>query len=148
MPARLESQADEAWIHAALLFHTCPELYNGPAALDLARAVVAVNPRRWEYQFPLGMALYRRGHFEKALAALGQASKTFPNFEDIDTEAANEPLRLFPLAMTQWQLGRRDEARATYDRAAAEMDEISPRFPVFVLLRDEAARTLGVDQPR
>ena len=63
----------------------------------------------------------------------------------MDTEPANEPLRLFPLALAQWQLGRSDDARATYDRGVALMDEISPRFPVFVLLRDEAARTLGID---
>ena len=66
----------------------------------------------------------------------------------MDTEPANEPFRLFPLALVQWQLGRRDDARATYDRAVAQMDEISPRFPVFVLLRDEAAQALGIDPSR
>jgi len=143
VPEGLESRADEAWIHAAILFHTCPDIYNGPAALDLAREVVAVNPRRWEYQLPLGMALYRHGRFEEALAALEQALETFPSYGYIDNEAS-EPLRLFPLAMAQWQLGRRKDARATYDRAAAQMDEISPRFPVFVLLRDETAQLLGI----
>ena len=67
---------------------------------------------------------------------------------EIDTEPANEPLRLFPLAMAQSQLGRREDARAAYDRGVALMTEISPRFPVFVLLRNEAARTLGIDRSR
>ncbi len=47
--------------------------------------------------------------------------------------------------MTQWQLGRRDEARATYDRAVALMNDTSPRYPVFVLLRDEARRVLAIE---
>lgn len=102
--------------------------------------MVAVNPRK--YQLTLGMALYRRGQFDEALAALDEA--TSPSY-DIAHELANEPVWLFPLAMAQWQLGRREDARATYDRAAAKMDEVSPRFPIFVLLRDEAARTLGVE---
>jgi hypothetical protein len=33
-------------------------------------------------------------------------------------------------------------SRATYDRAVALMNDTSPRYPVFVLLRDEAARLL------
>jgi tetratricopeptide (TPR) repeat protein len=141
VPERLDSWADEAWIHTAILFHTCPDSYDGPAALDLARKVVAVNPRNWRYQLPLGMALYRHRRFEEALAAIEVAL-------EIDTEPLNEPLRLFPLALAQWKLGRREDARATYDLAAAEMNEISPRFPVFVLLQNEADRALGIDPSR
>jgi tetratricopeptide (TPR) repeat protein len=136
VPERLDSQAYEAWIHAALLFHTCPGSYDGPAALDLAQAVVAAHPRKWEHLLPLGMALYRHQRFEEALAALEETL-------DLDVPTANEPLRLFPLAMTLAQLGRVDEARATYDRAVARMNDSSPRYPAFVLLRDEAAELLG-----
>ena len=93
------------------------------AALDLARQVVAVNPRKLDYQLALGMALYRQGRFEEALAALEEAL-------EIDTEPANEPLRLLPLALAQWQLGRREEALAQFDEHMRLLAQQDPSGPV------------------
>jgi len=49
----------------------------------------------------------------------------------------------FILAMTEWKLGRESEARACYDRAVTRMNEIYPRDPSRILLRDEA-EVLGI----
>jgi tetratricopeptide (TPR) repeat protein len=141
VPEGLATLARTSGTHTAIFFHTCPERYDGGPALELARDVVAVNPRVLEHQLALGMALYRHGRFDEALAAFDEALA-------IDTEPANEPPRLFLLALAQWQTDRSREARATYDRAVTLMNEVAPRDPVYGLLRDEAARTLGIDPSR
>ena len=55
-----------------------------------------------------------------------------------------EPWELFALAMTEWQLGRKSEARDYYDRSIARMNETYPRFAEYVLMQQEAAALLGV----
>jgi hypothetical protein len=56
-----------------------------------------------------------------------------------------KPFELFALAMTEWKLGKRSEARSYYDRGVTRMNETYPRAPVYILYREEAAELLGIE---
>jgi tetratricopeptide (TPR) repeat protein len=119
---------------------TCPVLrFREPAqAVALARKAVEISTRgdlagRWN---TLGVALYRAGDWEAAIAALEKSL----GFERGD-EAFND---LF-LAMAQWQLGQRDKARAWYDKAVVWMETKERGNRELVRFRAEAASLLGMD---
>jgi hypothetical protein len=53
----------------------------------------------------------------------------------------------FFLAMAQWQLGRKDEARTWFDKAAAWTRDHSPDDPQLRSFWDEAASLIGRKGP-
>ena len=83
----------------------------------------------------IGAAHHAAGEWEKAIDALGKANTLHGGGEAWD---------LFPLAMSQWQLGQRDEARRSYDEAVEYMEQHRFNDPVLPFLQREAAELLGV----
>ena len=83
----------------------------------------------------LGAALYAAGSFKEGREALVKA---------LELPTKPDPVTLFFLAMTESKLGRSADARRTYDRAVARMNETWPKSPDFVLLKKEAAKVLGM----
>ena len=79
------------------------------------------------------MALYRSGRFEEALQALTKAAE-----RGFSEEQPTE----FVIAMTLHRLGRRADARSSYDRAVKAL--WFPNNPEMLFFKAEAARTLGI----
>jgi tetratricopeptide (TPR) repeat protein len=111
-----------------------PEEYR--LFLELATEDCEANPddrRPWNYR---GYAHYRLGQYAESLTALERA-------HDLATRAGESPVlmnRVF-LAMTQHQLGRRDEARRILVESAEVVKGAPTTFrPVF----DEAESLLGI----
>jgi Flp pilus assembly protein TadD len=84
----------------------------------------------------LGMALYRNGRHREAREAIRLA---------VDYRTPQpDPWDLFALAMVESKLGNAAEARNLYDRGVARLHETYPRFPDYLMMRDEAAEALGI----
>jgi len=127
--------------HVAGLYLPCPDEYDPRSALKLARGAVEANSENAFFQLTLGIALYRNGRFAESRDALLKAL-------DLSTDAFKqelEPTNLFTLAMAQWNLGDKDEARSTFDRGVESMEETLPKSPLHNRFKAEAAQLLGIE---
>ncbi|UCF68561.1 MAG: tetratricopeptide repeat protein, partial [Acidobacteriota bacterium] len=132
----LDLLSELASIHAEELFHHCPDRYDGRKALKLATSGVEKIEDVASLQSHLVKVLYREGRYDEAHRGLLRLR------ELRSRDAAGD---LFYLAMTSWQLGRREEARRYYDRAVARLEATFPWEPRNVMRRREAARLLGLE---
>jgi tetratricopeptide (TPR) repeat protein len=89
-------------------------------ALRLAEAAVRLAPKDGMILNTLGAAQYRVGRYADALATLTKSEKLNA------TKEGSLPADLAFLAMTQHQLGKKDEAKATLDRLREIMKQ--PRW--------------------
>ena len=112
------------------------ELRGPEEALRLAKHTVEARPdepRNWSQ---LGVAHYRRGNFQEAVAALEKHNKH-----------AHES---FFLAMAHWQLGNREKAPECYDQALERLREerkAKPEDKELARFRAEAVKLLGISDP-
>ena len=127
--------AHVARLHVNRFREFCPTLYDAAVAVEQARAAFAQNPDDDDAQLSLGYALYRVGEFAEALEVLGRLD------EEHEFDAAGH---LFYLAMTNWKLGRRAEARRVYDAAVTRLATTFPEFPGWRRLEREAAAMMGI----
>ncbi len=107
-----QSYNDVAWF---LVISPNPELRDPARAVELAEIAVARNPPYRNYLNTLGVALYRAGHYQRAVHALERSigqKKVLPD----DT---------LPLAMSLWKLGDKERAGRWYLRSIR--DGIDPR---------------------
>jgi sugar lactone lactonase YvrE len=79
-------------------------------ALRQAEAAVRLVPEAGQYLYTLSVAQYRAGHYADALATLTKSEKLNA------TKGGSLPSDLAFLAMTQHQLAKKDEAKATLGR--------------------------------
>jgi serine/threonine protein kinase/tetratricopeptide (TPR) repeat protein len=116
---------------------TCPDpLFREPArAVQAGRKAVELAPRNDGSWNRLGIAHYRAGDWEAAIAALEKAMQLKNGGDSWDW--------LF-LAMAHWQRGEKEQARRWYDRAAPRMPTSAGavRYDRF---RAEAAALLGIE---
>ena len=135
---------------------TCvePKLRDPTRAVDLAKKVLDLSSKQGDdrtmlgrervatYWNTLGVAHYRVGQLEEALAALQKS---------VDLVEGSESRQLCEdwlfLAMVNGRLDRKNEARRWYDRAVAWMNEKAPRDAELLRFRTEAAEVLGVVAP-
>ena len=98
--------------HFAWFLLTCPdESFRDPQrALKLVKSVTATVPERLPAWRTLSLAHYRLGQWDDAETAL---QPLMVGRSDHSLDAAT----LYVQAMIEWQLGERDEARQTYERA-------------------------------
>jgi uncharacterized protein with WD repeat len=89
-------------------------------ALRQAEAAVNLAPKYGNMLNTLGVAQYRTGRYADALATLTKSEKRNA------TKESSLPAGLAFLAMTQHQLGKKDEAKATLDRLRRAMKQ--PRW--------------------
>jgi tetratricopeptide (TPR) repeat protein len=108
---------------------------NPGRAAVLAEKVVERIPRSGSMWNTLGVARYRKGDWKGAVKALGKAT---------ELDKGKDPADGFFLAMAQWQLGHKDEARACYKRAAKIHGKGFITDEEFRRFRDEAKTLLGV----
>jgi eukaryotic-like serine/threonine-protein kinase len=168
---RLRGKPEEAFVHfrkAVDLLPTDPNPLNGLAwelatcieprlrdpaqAVDLGKKVVelSVNQRDdrdrdgrnrlGNYWNTLGVAHYQAGNLDEAIAAL-QTSLKIANGGD-DRYVCEDWLFL---AMANWKLDRKDEARKWYDRAVSWIDKKKPKEEEIRRFRAEAAALLGIE---
>jgi serine/threonine protein kinase/tetratricopeptide (TPR) repeat protein len=124
-------QNDLAWYLA-----TCPEakLRDPKRAVELAAAAVKARPEEATFWNTLGMARYRAGDWKGAAEALQDALKLFQGATGFQRGVGRS---LFYLAMAQHQLGHRQEARQTYDRALAWLETNRTSLRKIPWLNDE-----------
>jgi tetratricopeptide (TPR) repeat protein len=105
-------------------------------ALALAKKAVKLAPHFKLFRNTLALAQYRTGDFKEAKNTLDASMARAKGGDCWDW---------FLLAMVQWQVGEKEQARQWFDRAAKQMEE--PRFSssqVGRALRAEAAKVLGI----
>jgi tetratricopeptide (TPR) repeat protein len=122
----------QAAVHLWGFYYACPNLYDGPRALELAKRAVLLEPQVKYIRAMLGVALYRAGRYHEARDTL---LETLPARGD-------DPSKLFFLAMTSEKLGKRADARRYFDRAVVWVGAHSPSDLESARFRDEVARVL------
>jgi uncharacterized protein HemY len=103
----------------------------------LAKDAAALEPNDWAIANTLGVAHYRVGAWNAAIAALERS---------IQVRNGGTSFDWFFLAMAHWQLREKDKAREWSDRAVQWMDKNQPTDEEVRRFRAEAAELLGVKE--
>ncbi len=80
-------------------------------AYRMVQQAVESDPENGAYRDSLGWVLYRRGQFDEAVSELEKAVELEP-----------DPVVLDHLGDAYWKANQQEKARATWDRAAAELE--------------------------
>jgi tetratricopeptide (TPR) repeat protein len=110
-------------------------IHNPQRAITLSRQLLDARPKEAAYHHFLGVSYYRAGQWENAIGALEQAA---------EARLIDDSFDWFYFAAAHHQLGRADQARASYDRALEAMESQRPGNLRLQRLRDEVARLLGL----
>jgi tetratricopeptide (TPR) repeat protein len=136
-------------LHSALNIQVQAVNYRGASAkpeevqrvIALGQEAVALAPREKGIWINLGWAYYLAGEWQLAREALERAEQlpiaSAANFHEIMTK--------FLLAMTDWQSGDKERARAGFQKAVELMKDRTD--PPLRMLRDDARRLLGIAPP-
>ncbi len=116
-----------------------PRFRNPAEAVRLAEKAVAAEPTSGFSRNTLGVAHYRNGEDGAAVAALEEAMRLRADGDSCDW---------FFMAMSHWRLGKRDEARAWFDRAVQGMERAGPPDDEMRRFRAEAEALLGAGARR
>jgi tetratricopeptide (TPR) repeat protein/tRNA A-37 threonylcarbamoyl transferase component Bud32 len=118
---------------------------NANEALKLAKRAVELRPDISQGWNALGIAHYRMGEWKAAVTALEKS---------VELGKGGYWFDWFFLAMANWRLDRKEEARRWYDQGVAWMEKNKaelasnmPRHAQCCRYRAEAAAVLGVKQP-
>jgi serine/threonine protein kinase/Flp pilus assembly protein TadD len=119
---------------------TCPDprLRRPDRALELAEEAMKLRPKTGFVWVALGVAQYRVGNLDAALAALERTAQLQSRFL-IDTAG------WFFLAMVHEKLGHDKEARSAYDHAVRQMEQACPNEEELRRFQKEAAELLGIE---
>ncbi len=107
---------------------------NWNAALETLQEAVRLDPKLDGYWGVLGATQYRSGNWHAALEALQKVTELDP-----------DRVSIF-LAMTQWQLGQKEEARKSYKKAVEWIQKNQPDNERLRRFRSEAAELLGISE--
>jgi tetratricopeptide (TPR) repeat protein len=118
---------------------SCQEekLRNVPQAVLLAKKASEAAPTNADCWGTLGMALYRAGRWQEALAALEKSVRQSHGGDAGDW---------FFLAMTHWQLAHKGKADDCFQKAVAWVDKHQPEDEASDRFRAEAAALLGIKE--
>jgi serine/threonine-protein kinase len=111
-----------------------PGLRDAPRAVRLAQKAVAGEPQSANYLNTLGVALYRNGDDQAAVATLHKAMRLRSRGDSLDW---------FFLALAHWRLGDRGQARKWFDQAVQWMDTHKPHDDELRRFRAEAEAMLA-----
>jgi WD40 repeat protein len=117
-PDQAQACTDMAWHRATI---PDPALRDHQGALRLARNAVRLAPESPLCWNTLGAVQYRLGQYLEAIDALHKSTRL-----NDDVATAHDA---FFLAMSHQRLGRRDQARAWYDRALQARQEFTSNDP-------------------
>jgi superkiller protein 3 len=121
----------------AWLLATCPnaKFHDAKRAVELAMRAVELKPQEGTCWNTLGVAHYRAGNWKDAVAGLEKS---------MELRKGGDAYDWFFLAMADWQLGRKKQARKWYDQAVAWADKNEPKNEELRRFRAEAAELLAV----
>jgi eukaryotic-like serine/threonine-protein kinase len=126
--------ADYAWMLATA---TDTRYRNPHRAIELANEVIQNSPKVRDVWTTLGVAHYRAGAWNDAIAALRRSEAVTPEL----FTAVNG----FFLAMAYWQLGETERGREYYAKTSQLVETASPPAGrELALFRSEASRLLGI----
>jgi serine/threonine protein kinase/cytochrome c-type biogenesis protein CcmH/NrfG len=108
-------------------------------AVEYAKEAVELAPQNWRFWKTLGLANYRAGDWEGAIAALERSVKQRSGGTNVLASSSE----WFFLAMAHWQLGNHEEARHWYKQAVQWMDKETPQYEGVARYRAEAEKLLG-----
>jgi tetratricopeptide (TPR) repeat protein len=106
-------------------------------AVQFAKQAIALAPQNANYWNTLGVASYRAGQWQDAVAALEKSLRLRSSGDSWDW---------FFLAMAHWQLGGAGKARHWYDQAVRWMDRNKPKDEELCRFRAEADALLGIEE--
>jgi tetratricopeptide (TPR) repeat protein len=130
-PRNAVGHNDLAWLLA-----TCPDSkFRDPKrAVELAKKAVELDQNAGTNWNTLGVAHYRAGDWKAAIEALKKSDELLKGKE--------LSFNAFFLAMAQWRLGNKAEARKWYDQAVQWMEKNQPKNEELVRFRAEAEKLL------
>jgi tetratricopeptide (TPR) repeat protein len=134
-PGNAFAHNDLAW---ALAMSADPPRRDPAEALAHARKAVELAPNNGSFYNTLGVAEYRAGNWDAAVAALRKA---------VDLKRGGDAYDWFGLALVEERLGHADEARAWFDKAVAWTRRQAPRDQELRRLWSEASERLGRPGP-
>jgi serine/threonine protein kinase/Flp pilus assembly protein TadD len=136
--ARQAEDDPEARNQVAWSLATCPpRARDGRRAVELAQRNTEQFPREGAYWNTLGVARYRTGELDGAIAALTRSCELRGGGDSFDW---------FVLAMAHWQRGDQPAAREVFERAITWMDRHKPLDTELRAFRAEAAKLLGIPE--
>jgi serine/threonine protein kinase/tetratricopeptide (TPR) repeat protein len=112
-----------------------PTWRNAKLAVDLAERAIAARPGDGMIWNTVGAARYRNGQWKDAVLAFEKS---------IELRKGGDANDWFFVAMCHWQLGERDAARKSYDKAVEWTEKHQPRNPELRRFRTEAEELLKV----
>jgi tetratricopeptide (TPR) repeat protein len=120
----------------ARLLANCPEvkLRDPKLAVERARKAVEMAPKDGRYWTTLGMAYYRAGDWNSAVAALDKA---------VELRLGGDAADWLFLAMAHQKLGKGDEARQAYHRAMRWLETNKALLDRNKTLREDLCRFLS-----
>jgi len=118
--------------YLAWAFSGCldPELYSPERFLEVITELLESEPENKNYLFMLGQAHYLLGHYQEAIAALEQTE----GHKDIIEFHCGKLYQ----AMSYWQLGQREKARALYQEEENWSQNSDKGFSLFIFLKNQA----------
>ena len=102
--------------------------------LELARKAVELSPANGMIRSAMGVAEYRSGAYDAAIDTLDKSR---------ELRGGGESVEFFFLAMAHWKQGRKDEARAWFERGSDWMELNDPGSAELGGFRSEAADLLA-----
>jgi uncharacterized protein HemY len=122
----------------AWMLATCPvlKLRDSGQAVAHAQKVVELEPGSSNSWNTLGVAQYCNGEWKAAVESLMKSVQLH--------KGGGHSIDFFFLAMSHWQLGEKDKARAWYAKGVAWMDEHRPQDEELKRFRVEATALLGL----
>ena len=106
-------------------------------AIKLAARAVELVPQDGNLWNTLGVVRYRAGEWQPAIEALEKSAKL---------RAGGDANDWYFVAMANWQLGHKDQARTWYDKAVAWTDKNQPKNEDLHRFRAEAAELLDISK--
>jgi predicted Zn-dependent protease len=108
-------------------------------AVEFARKAVELAPEDGDVWKTLGVVQLRAGHWKESIDAL-QKSNTL--------RKGGDSSNWFFLAMAQWHLGDKDEARKCYNQGVQWMEKNQPEDEELPRFRAEAAELMSVEKKK
>jgi tetratricopeptide (TPR) repeat protein len=108
-------------------------------AVEEAKQAARLAPQMRDYWYRLGMAHYRAGDWRAS-------RETLLMLEQLPEGGYGQSW--FFLALAEWQVGHKEEARRWYDKAVQWAEKYGPQNEELPALRAEAASLLGIPEQK
>jgi tetratricopeptide (TPR) repeat protein len=112
-----------------------PHFRDPKRAVELAKRLVEQGPQRAAYWRTLGAALHGMENWKGAVAAMEKAMEVCNGGDGTER---------FFIAMACWRMGKKEEARASYEQAVQWMETHRPQHYELRRFRVEAVDLLGI----